>query len=304
MKFVSLCGELGFQIRPLVLKLSRGLVEALTLAGLIDFDVVAEPIEFALLRGPLRLQLLGDAAALGLGLLAEHLELILLVGEPLFQFGGPSLATGKLLNLTGLLTVGRLDSGLSLANFRRRGFDLRLPAFQLVALSLDAVLPALEIGFAPLQLFLLTAEQLGGRPLLFGPPPLPFGKLKLRPVKIVDLPAENFGLFASFDAGGVRRGIALRGNRIEQRVNLRRQIDLNLFESGLLSGEQLLGAAPLSVERSAGALPSRLSSAGLRCLFFHGCRSRENAELPSRRAERPPRRGSFSRHRRKVNGEN
>ena len=149
--FVSLRGEFGLEFRPFMLKLFRGLVEALPLAGLIDLDVVTQPSQLSLLRGPLGLQLLGDAAALGLRLLAKHLELILLVGEPFFQFGGPSLAVRKLLNLLSLLAVGRIENELGLANSCRGGIDFRLPAVQFLEFSFDALLPAFQLRIATIQ---------------------------------------------------------------------------------------------------------------------------------------------------------
>ena len=149
---------------------------------------------------------------------------------------------------------------------------------------------------------MLAADLLGGGPLLFGQAPLLFGKLKLGAMKFVGLLAERFGLFALFDARRVSCGRNLCGNGLDQRVDLRREVRLGLFKTGFLGGQQLLGAAPLPVERSADALPSWLRFAGLRFLFVHGCRSRESTNLsdPSRGAS--PAAPVVSRHRQKDKG--
>jgi hypothetical protein len=125
-KLFSVSIELGFEFPSFALKLPRRLVEALPLTGLIKLDVVAKPVQLALLGGPFRLEFLGDAAALRLGLLAEAFELFLFESQPAFQFRRVGLSDCKLLGLNGVFFLRSFEIALGLADIGRCRFVLSL----------------------------------------------------------------------------------------------------------------------------------------------------------------------------------
>ena len=241
--FVALPPELGIEVGPFVLKLLGGLLEALPLAGLVEFDIVAEPIEFALLAGAFRLEFLGDAAALGFGLLALEFELILLAAEPLFEFRAAFLAARELLDLGRPLLLGQRRIVFGVAELRFGGLDR---------------------GLALLQIFLLLAELLGRLALLLGPAALVFRQFELGAVQNFGLAVILFGLLSQFFAGELGRRARFRGNGLAEQVELRGDIGFDTIQPRFLRSQQLFGPPPLTIERAAAVGPTTLRRVGLR----------------------------------------